>query len=274
MPACNLCGGTRWETLEEALGTRVVRCACGLVFVTPQPPRSSLEQAYDEAYYQPWGDQARLRQIMWRRRMDHVAALVPPPAMLLDVGCGTGTFLRLAKMRGCEVAGTELSHVGAEAARAQGLRVHEGEIWEAEFSAASFDVVTCWHVIEHVSDPRRMLAEVHRILRPGGWLILATPNCEDYIFRAAYTLARLRRPRLYELGGREVHLFFFSAQTLRRLATSLGFQVLCIGFDREAAAVRGKRAVNAVAYGWFRLTGLNWGMALELIARRPEGDRP
>ena len=251
------------------MGTRVVRCACDLVFVTPLPPRSSLEQAYDEAYYQPWEDQARLRQIMWRRRMDHVAALVPPPAMLLDVGCGTGAFLRLAKTRGCEVTGTELSHAGAEAAMAQGLRVHEGEIWEAEFPAASFDVVTCWHVIEHVSDPRRMLAEVHRILRPGGWLILATPNLEDYIFRAAYMLARLRRPRFYEPGEREVHLFFFSAQTLRCLGTSVGFEVVAVGFDRGAAAVWGKRLVNEVAYAWFCLTGLNWGMGLELVARTP-----
>ena len=274
MQACNLCGGTRWETVEEVLGTRVVRCACGLVFVTPQPSRSSLEQAYDEAYYRPWEDQARLRQIMWRRRMDHVAPLVPPPAMLLDVGCGTGTFLRLAKMRGFEVAGTELSHAGAEAARAQGLRVHEGEIWEAEFPAASFDVVTCWHVIEHVSDPRRVAEEMHRVLRPGGWLVLATPNLGDHIFRAAYLLARGRLPRLYEPNERELHLFHFSARSLRALFASAKFEVVEVGFDRGAAAVRGKLIVDRIAYAWFRLTGLNWGMALELIARKPEGTRP
>lgn len=273
MPACNLCGGTRWETVEEVLGTRVVRCACGLVFVTPQPPRSLLEQAYDEAYYRPWEDQVHLRETIWRKRMDRVAAL-GPPGRLLDVGCGTGTFLRLAKSQGWEVAGTELSHAGAEAARAQGLRVHEGEIWEAGFPAACFDVVTCWHVIEHASDPRRVAEEMHRVLRPGGWLVLATPNLGDHIFRAAYLLARGRLPRVYEPDEREFHLFHFSAHSLRALFASAKFDVVEVGFDRGAAAVWGKRLVNEMAYAWFCLTGLNWGMGLELIARKPEGARP
>ncbi len=274
MPACNLCGDSRWETLERASGARVVRCVCGLVFVTPQPPRSAVEHAYDEGYYQPWKDQARLRQIVWRRRVDKVAALVPPPAMLLDVGSGTGTFLHLARARGWEVTGTELSHAGAEAARAQGLPVHEGEIWEAAFPAASFDIVTCWHVIEHVSDPRRVAEEMHRILRPGGFLVLATPNVEDHVFRTAYGLARGHLPRLYEVGEREIHLFHFSARTLRALFASTGFEIREVGFDRGAAAVWGKRLVNEAAYGWFKMTGLNWGMGLELIARKPRAGGP
>jgi ubiquinone/menaquinone biosynthesis C-methylase UbiE len=270
MGACNLCGETRWQTLEEAGGTQVVRCSCGLVFLWPQPPRSSLKQAYGAAYYRPWEDQAHLRQFIWRKRMARVATLAPP-GKLLDVGCGTGTFLLLAKRHGWEVAGTELSHAGAEAARAEELTVREGEIWEAEFPTASFDVVTCWHVIEHVGDPRRVVQEMHRVLHPGGWLVLATPNLEDRIFRAAYRLARGRRPRLYEPGEREIHLFFFSAATLRQLVTSAGFTDVTIGFDRGAAAQWGKRLVNEVAYCWFRVMGLNWGMALALIARKPPG---
>ncbi len=54
LEGCNLCGDTRWELLERAGDIRVVRCACGFVFVTPQPPRAALEQRYDAAYYQPW----------------------------------------------------------------------------------------------------------------------------------------------------------------------------------------------------------------------------
>lgn len=272
MKACNLCGETRWQTLEEVGGTRVVRCCCGLVFLWPQPSKSSLKQAYDAAYYRPWEDQVRLREIIWRKRMDQVAAL-GPPGRLLDVGCGTGTFLRQAKSHGWEVVGTELSHAGAEAARAQELTVHKGEIWEAEFPAASFDVVTCWHVIEHVGDPRRVAQEIHRVLRPGGWLLLATPNLQDWIFQAAYLLARGRRPPLYEPNEREVHLFVFSAPTLQRLLICAGFEIHRLQFDRGAAVERGKRMVNELAYLWFRLTGLNWGMALQATARRPAGTR-
>lgn len=270
MERCDLCGGTRWETLEEVAGTRVVRCACGLVFVTPQPLRPALERAYDEAYYRPWEGQARRRARIWGRRMERVEALASPPGGLLDVGCGTGVFLRLAQGRGWEVAGTELSPYAARAVGGNGLRVLEGEIWEANFPAGAFDVVTCWHAIEHASCPRRVVEEMYRVLRPGGWLVLATPNLEDHIFRAAYLLARRRPPRLYEPGEREVHLFHFSARTLRALVASARFEVVEVGFDRGAAAVWGKGLVNALAYGWFRLTGLNWGMALELTARKPE----
>ena len=66
-----------------------------------------------------------------------------------------------------------------------------------------------------------------------------------------------------------MHLFHFSARTLRALVASAGFEVVEVGFDRGAAAVWGKRMVNDLAYVWFRLTGLTWGMALDLIARKP-----
>src|SRR5437879_10899888 len=81
---CNLCGGTDWQTVESAGETRVVRCACGLVFVTPSPRRSSLEQAYGEAYYRPWEDQASQREWIWTRRMRRVEALAESPGRLLE----------------------------------------------------------------------------------------------------------------------------------------------------------------------------------------------
>ena len=91
-----------------------------------------------------------------------------------------------------------------------------------------------------------------------------SPECS-----ASDARARIRPDR------REVHLFHFSARTLRTLVASAGFEVVEVGFDRGAAAVWGKGLVNALAYVWFRLTGLNWGIALELIARkpRPSGER-
>jgi hypothetical protein len=114
-----------------------------------------------------------------------------------------------------------------------------------------------------------MLEEMYRVLRPGGWLVLATPNIDDHLFRVAYRLARGRWPMLYEEDERELHLFFFSGRTLTRLVTEAGFQVREVGFDRGAAAVPGKDFVNQMAYGWFKLTGWNWGMGLELVAQRP-----
>jgi 2-polyprenyl-3-methyl-5-hydroxy-6-metoxy-1,4-benzoquinol methylase len=269
--ACNLCRGSEWHLLEEAAGTRVVQCACGLAFVSPQPARPEIEQVYDQGYYSPWEDQAPRRMRIWSRRIDRLQLPAGRPGRLLDVGCGTGMFLQVARRRGWEVVGTELSRHGAATAARDGFRVHAGEVWEADLPPDTFDVVSCWHVIEHVTDPRRFLAECYRVMRPGGTLVLATPNLDDRIFRAAYLLARGRRARLFEPGERELHLFFFSASTLDRLAREVGFERVCMGFDRGAAATGGKIAVNEIARAWYRLTGINWGMALELKAGKPKG---
>lgn len=270
MSACNLCGGTEWQLLEEAAGTRVVQCACGLAFVIPQPARPEIEHVYDQEYYSSWKDQERRRTRIWRRRIERLQMPTGRPGLLLDVGCGTGTFLQVARGRGWEVVGTELSRHGADTAAKDGFRVHTGEVWEAHLPSDMFDVVSCWHVIEHVTDPRRFLTECYRVMRPGGTLVLATPNLDDRIFRAAYLLVRGRRVRLFEPGERELHLFFFSASTLERLAREVGFERVVLGFDRGAAATRGKVVVNEIAHAWYCLSGKNWGMALELTASKPE----
>jgi SAM-dependent methyltransferase len=267
--ACNLCGGTRWETREEAPPFRVVECGCGLVFVTPQPDRSVLAAAYDQEYYEAWGEQARSRDRLWRRRLATVEALTGAAGRILDVGCGTGTFLRLVRSRGWAVTGTEISPYAVKAAQADGLTVVEGEVWEARFPPGAFDVVTCWHALEHARDPRRLLEDAHRVLVAGGWLVLATPNLDDRIFRTVYPLLRGRRLRLFDPEDREIHLFHFSARTLRALVESVGFAVRAVGFDRGAAVVWPKALLNDAAYLWYRLSGLNWGMGLELSAVKP-----
>jgi 2-polyprenyl-3-methyl-5-hydroxy-6-metoxy-1,4-benzoquinol methylase len=269
MEPCNLCGGTQWTMVEEEASTQIVRCSCGLIFVTPQPPRPVLEQAYEQDYYSPWDEQTALRAGIWRSRLEQVEAFSPVRGDLLDVGCGTGTFLEVARKAGWRVTGTEFSAYACRAAKKRGLPVHNGEVWDAGLPPGSMDVVTCWHVIEHVTDPKRVVQEIYRVLRPGGWLVLATPNVRDHLFRIAYRIARGQCPRLYEADERELHLFHFSAGTLRALLSSRGFRSIEIGFDRGAAAVWSKRLVNELAYAWFMLTGLHWGMALTAAAVKP-----
>lgn len=105
-------------------------------------------------------------------------------ADLLDVGCGSGTLLGLLKQRGFRVMGVDFSAEAANVAQTEnGVRVVVGSLTDAAFPAESFDVVTLFHVMEHVANPREVLSEARRILRPGGAIVLQVPNIDSWQFR-------------------------------------------------------------------------------------------
>jgi 2-polyprenyl-3-methyl-5-hydroxy-6-metoxy-1,4-benzoquinol methylase len=104
---------------------------------------------------------------------------------LLDVGCGGGTLLGLLKQQGFNTLGVDFSAEAADVAeRENGVRVVVGSLEQARFPDRSFAVVTLFHVMEHVTNPRDVLAEVWRILKPGGVMILQVPNIASWQFKA------------------------------------------------------------------------------------------
>lgn len=103
-----------------------------------------------------------------------------PGATLLDVGCGNGEFLNLARNMGWKVEGLDVDSRAVEIARSSGLTVHHGGIEVLNGQTERFDVITLGHVIEHVHDPVGLLKACHRLLKPDGLLWLETPNVESY----------------------------------------------------------------------------------------------
>jgi 2-polyprenyl-3-methyl-5-hydroxy-6-metoxy-1,4-benzoquinol methylase len=161
----------------------VARCrACAQVVTLPVP--ADLGKYYPPGYY---GD-ARgrrfpavmewLQEKLYAWRAGQVLRrLQRKNARVLDVGCGHGHLLHAFQRNGCDVTGTEFSDGACRYAReVLKLPVRVGELRELNFPDGSFDVVVMWHVLEHVSDPRPTLAEVARILRPGGLFLVAVPN--------------------------------------------------------------------------------------------------
>lgn len=102
------------------------------------------------------------------------------PGKLLEIGCGAGAMLQSVNDLGWESVGIDFDRAAVAAARAKGLDVRDGDLSAQEFPDASFDVVMMNHVIEHLPDPSEALAEIARILRPGGRLIGITPNAESW----------------------------------------------------------------------------------------------
>ena len=152
-----------------------------------------------------WWYRGRRRII--RAELDRLP--LPRRAQVLDAGCGSGrTLQELGRLR--EVSGIELDPDAAEMARARGLgEVMVGRLEELPWADASFDLITCLDVIEHTPDDRAALAELLRVCRPGGWLLVTVPAYQalwslhdeaNHHFRR-YSRARCAAPRRAP-GGR------------------------------------------------------------------------
>jgi SAM-dependent methyltransferase len=281
---CPLCGHASHETLEgrddrsngRTRNARVERCLrCDVAWVTPPPPLAALANHYnDDGYYAEWVTrQQRARRRLWRQRLRLVRAM-RRSGDLLDVGCGDGAFLQAAQAAGYRCAGTELSAWAANRVRQQlGLAVTTGSLRSARRAKHAFDLITMWHVLEHLVDPRGDLDEAWRLLRPGGTLFVAVPNRRSDLFNAVYRLVKRRTPPLYTPGDKELHLFHFTPGGLRRLLEGAGFTVVAMGLDVPDADWR-KRWVDRLARGWFYLTGENRTMAMLAVAVKPPGARP
>lgn len=136
---------------------------------------------------------------------------------LLDIGCGSGGILSIMRALGWRVEGVDLDPVAVEITRGLGIPARLGTLESQAYPDASFDAIMMSHLIEHVADPVRLVAESHRVLRPGGRLAIATPNAESRghaRFRERWR--GLEPPR---------HLQIFSPRSLLELVTNAGFRV-------------------------------------------------
>jgi SAM-dependent methyltransferase len=138
--------------------------------------------------------------------------------MLLDVGCGDGTYLRTMRDLGWEVRGLEPDAQAASVARARGLDVIEGPVESSLRDRDAYDVITMTHVIEHVVVPAQALAVVRDALRPGGTLLLITPNVGSLGHeRFGASWYHLDPPR---------HLQLFTVANLAAQSEAAGFDIL------------------------------------------------
>jgi len=243
---------------------------CDYAFVDPLPDRSVLERAYDRAtYYEEWvTTQAQRRQVMWRRRAGRVLRGLRS-GRLLDVGCGEGSFLHEAKMLGWQVEGSEISNEGCRLAKSRwDIEPFCGEVAQAPWPPASFDVVTLWHVVEHVPDPVSLMQTVAQLTAPGGRIIVACPNRRSYLFNLAYRIGRGRPPHLFHPDDRELHLSHFTVSSLRRLLELQSLRVIRVDVDQGHVQPI-QWMLDLLATGLHTMTGLVWSQAIELWALKP-----
>jgi len=224
---CPLCGGARRRRLVTRRGFDVVRCRdCRLVYVWPQPTPAELEALYGSGGYHAEVDEAERRRT-FARRLRQIEKLEPRRGRVLDVGCSKGYFLDVARAEGWDAVGVELNAHAVDAARARGLDVRQGGLADQPFDEGSFDVVTLFDLLEHTADPRATLEACRRVLRPGGLLVVTTPNIDGLVPRVTWWLFA-RTLGAWDHPTPPGHLVQFSRRTLRRALEGSGFEVVAL----------------------------------------------
>lgn len=290
----------KWELTDRLFGTTEERfplfeCSgCGLLFQDSARVAGRLADFYPAGYW--WESKGGALSALerhyreWMVRHDHVRFLhgiFPQPGgvRLLDIGCGSGLFVDQARATGFDAWGLEAAGRAVEVAHREGNRwVTAGDETglKAETEAERFDVITLFHVLEHVVDPFKYLRRVQKLLRKPGHLVVQVPNRSSW-------QARLFGPRWYGLDCPR-HLCNYSAYSLLYLLGRAGFRIqrvrhfslrdnapalvasLLPGLDPVSSRVRRDGRPRGVLNEVFRealFTGLN--VPAQLIARLEAG---
>jgi 2-polyprenyl-3-methyl-5-hydroxy-6-metoxy-1,4-benzoquinol methylase len=238
------------DFLFDAPGTWTMKkcpsAACGLAWLDPFPLSEDIGLAYQTYYTHAESPSSTAKSGILRKMLCAVyrfASSLPaaitglrkeaarmsamflsdlPPGRLLDVGCGDGGFLNLMRQQGWIVEGMDFDLQAIAAAKEKyGVVLQHGDLASVHFQEASFDAITLNHVIEHVPDPLDTFARCRRLLKPGGRLVITTPNIMSLGHKHFGVHWRgLEPPR---------HLHLFSAVTLKECARRIGLEVLHAG---------------------------------------------
>ena len=152
----------------------------------PQPSLATLGKYYESVDYISHTDSKRslfekayhfVKSIALKNKLNLINSLQPAKGRILDIGAGTGDFLLVAKQNGWETIGVEPSEKAKAIAGKKGVDFVEETVVLENYS---FDVITMWHVLEHVPDLDYQIKELKRLLKPNGSLIVAVPNFKSY----------------------------------------------------------------------------------------------
>lgn len=228
----------------------LLRCAdCGQLVSQASAARywETMAQFDQSDFNQPAGSELERRRTVARRRLATIGTLLgnsPNSIRLVDIGCSRGQFVQAAAELGFNAEGVEPAPHIAAAARAYGLAIHQGLLEDQHFADAAFDAATLFEVVEHLREPRTLLRECHRILKPGGILVLSTGNAASWT--AAVMGARWDYFQMAKDGG---HVSFFHSASIHRLAANCGFSVERIETARVKFHEKGDTAPAIYALG-------------------------
>ncbi len=280
---CFICGNTSHKkyiiakSLFTGKNVTIVQCEkCGLFYVGDRISAIQLLDAYVQgdnfvSYFKEkegW-DAVFLKDIACQLSayFEHRAGL-----KLLDIGCGTGTFLKIAQEIGFDAVGIEPNKKAAEyAADKNHVTALQGTLDDYDFSPETFDAVSLIQTLEHLPDPLKTLSDIRMVLKKGGAVFIEVPNFSNIFFLAS---------RLFGIRDRSMtidpaHVWYFTVKSLKKLVKAAGLEIISVdaGFNKallDMSTSKLMRTMLRVPYGVFRAASkfAGIGMAVQLIAVR------
>jgi len=235
---CAVCGGDNSTPFVEAQNTHgshflsgerftLVKCkSCGLVYVNPRPSHAEIKKYYASDYYvSDAGIKVSVERVLTSYFLKNKKKLVrsfKKAGKILDVGCGDGRFISLfASDKMWNAYGIEPNQGGSDLSKRRSRAVILNmELSECRFPEADFDVITMWHVFEHIYEPNRILCEVKRVLKDDGVFIVGVPNISGVGFR-------LGKKNWFHLDAPR-HVYHYSPQTIQKILHNNGFGIVNI----------------------------------------------
>lgn len=219
--SCPICGPATPAIIRYDFDPyKVVACStCGLNYLSPRLTEPAILELYkDEAYYnsnisgQGYDEYMEISD-NWVKTFNLRLKQIAPyksSGKALDIGCGPGYFLTAAQKMGFDVHGLDPSdYIVTQARKTWGDRVQLGLIESANYQPESFDLVVAFDTFEHIYDPKKFLAAIHRVLKPGGILAITTPDPTSL-------LAKVTGKNWVSFKLPE-HIFYWSPDTIRKI---------------------------------------------------------
>ncbi len=290
---CPVCGSEAARLRYRITRFRVCHCtACSLVYLWPQLSDEEVRELFSRLYSEGEGSVPELKSYydftydddpsnplvqLYEHWLSRIARH-RRAGSLLDIGCGTGLFLAVARRHGWEVCGVDECAEATRHAREHfGLEVWDGQFTDFAAEGRSFDAIAMWDIIEHARDPVGLLRAARSVLAPGGVMGISTPNQRsilDVVAGSLYHLSGGRVTRWLEKFYIEQHFLYFTPDTLAATLGRAGLETLDLELEatdlRRLSLSPPMRLLLRTLFAAGRLTGLE--NRLFAIAReRPRG---
>ncbi len=212
---------------------------CKLVFLNPMFNDEELAKFYPEddyySYYVDFKTEKKvnpikelIKKIIYPKKEEDTFTT---PGKVLDIGCGNGWVLYNFLKKGWQVAGVEPSKIAAEIGNKSNLNIHNGTLLSANYSANEFDYVRSNHAFEHIYNPNEVLAEMYRVLKPNGKMMMGIPNYNGIN-------SKIAKKYWYYLGA-PVHTFNYSPKNITQILAKHNFEVTTIKYVSGASGILG-----------------------------------